>query len=283
MRALIFAFVALFAASCAPSLGAFNRLAPKDGGAEAVRDIAYGEGPRRMLDIYAPRKAEAPAPVIVFFYGGSWSSGARGEYEFVGRAFAAQGFVTIIPDYRLAPEVRFPSFIEDGAAAVRWAEQHAAEHGGDPARIVLAGHSAGAYIATMLALDAHYLADAGVDASHLRGVAGLSGPYDFLPLDVKASIDAFSAAPDLAATQPINFARADAPPLLLLWGARDETVAQRSIDGLSRAVAAAGGRVETKIYPRVGHIDLMLALSRPLRGRAPVLADVSDFARRVAD
>jgi acetyl esterase/lipase len=251
MRALIFALFAALAGACTPSLGAFNAVAPKDGGATVTRDIAYGDGPRRVLDVYTPKERDAPAPVIVFFYGGSWSSGDRTEYEFVGRAFAAQGFVTIIPDYRLVPDVRFPSFIEDGAAAVRWAEQNAADHGGDPARIVLVGHSAGAYITAMLALDSHFLADAGVNASSVRGAAGLAGPYDFLPLDVKSTIDAFSLAPDLTLTQPAHFARADAPPLFLAWGARDDTVARRSIANLSTAVTRAGGRVETKIYPNL--------------------------------
>jgi acetyl esterase/lipase len=189
--------------------------------------------------------------------------------------------VTVIPDYRLVPEVRFPAFIEDCAAAVRWAADHAAEHGGDASRIVLVGHSAGAYNAMMLALDAHYLRDAGVDAARVRGVVGISGPYDFLPFDVDASRNAFGQAPDAALTQPVHFARADAPPVLLLWGEADTTVGPRNLRGLDAALRAAGGRVETKTYPGVNHVGIMLALSRPLRGRAPTLGDVTEFARRV--
>jgi acetyl esterase/lipase len=189
--------------------------------------------------------------------------------------------VTVIPDYRLVPEVRFPAFIEDCAAAVRWAADHAAEHGGDASRIVLVGHSAGAYNAMMLALDADYLRGAGVDAARVRGVVGISGPYDFLPFDVDSTRNAFGQAPDAALTQPVHFARADAPPVLLLWGEADTTVGPRNLRGLDAAMRAAGGRVETKTYPGVDHVGIMLALSRPLRGRAPTLGDVTEFARRV--
>ncbi|MBL8545187.1 MAG: alpha/beta hydrolase [Hyphomonadaceae bacterium] len=245
-----------------------------------ARDVAYGDSPRQRLDVYAPDGAH-DRPVIVFIYGGSWNSGSKNDYAFAGAALAAQGFVTIVPDYRLVPDVRFPEFLTDCARAVRWAGDHAGEYGGDPTRIVLLGHSAGAYNAMMLGLDTQYLHDAGVDATHIRGVVGLAGPYDFLPFDVDATRDAFGQAPDSALTQPVHFARGDAPPLLLLWGEADTTVGPRNLEGLARATRAAGGRVETKTYPGVNHVDIMLALSRPLRGRAPTLGDVIGFATRV--
>lgn len=279
-RALLAGLTALLA-GCS-TLGTFNAFAPRDQGARRVlRDQAYGAGARRRLDVYAPAAATAPAPVIVFIYGGSWASGAKDDYAFVGAAFAAQGFVTVIPDYRLVPGVRFPAFIEDCAAAMRWASDHVAAYGGDPDRIVLVGHSAGAYNAVMLALDAHYLAEAGVDAARVRGVAGLAGPYDFFPFDVDATRNAFGQAPDPQLTQPVRFARADAPPLLLLWGDADTTVGPRNLQNLEQAMHAAGGAVETRIYPGVDHAGIMLALSRPLRERAPTLTDVAAFARRV--
>ncbi len=269
-------------AACTPSLGAFNALIPKDAGAERVaRNVPYGEGARRQLDVYTPASG-ASHPVIVFIYGGSWRSGDKDDYAFAGAALASRGFVTVVPDYRVVPEVRFPSFLEDCAAAVRWAQDHAAEFGGDPSRIVLVGHSAGAYNAMMLGLDAHYLRDTGVDETRVRGVIGIAGPYDFLPFDVDATRDAFGHAPDEALTQPVHFARANAPPLLLLWGEQDTTVGARNLRGLEAAMRDVGGRVETKTYPGVNHIDIMLALSRPLRGRAPTLADIVDFAERVS-
>jgi len=279
-RALVTGLAALVA-GCASPLGAFNALAPRDGRTKRLaQGVAYGEGARRKLDVYAP-ETPGPHPVIVFIYGGSWSSGRRQDYAFAGAAFASRGFVTVVTDYRLVPEVRFPGFVEDCAAAVRWVADHIGEFGGDPSRIVLVGHSAGAYNALMAALDARYLRDAGVDAARVRGAIGLAGPYDFLPFDVTATREAFGQAPDSALTQPVHFARADAPSLLLLWGEADTTVGPRNIRALEAAMRTAGGRVETKTYPGVDHVNIMLAVSRPFRGRAPTLDDVTEFTRRV--
>lgn len=281
-RTLLAGFGVSLLAGCAPSLGLFDAVAPRDAGVRQVaRDAAYGALPRQTLDVYRPADAAPAMPVIVFIHGGSWRSGDKRDYGFVGAAFASRGFLAVLPNYRLVPEARFPTFVEDCAAAVRWTQDHAAAHGGDPRRIVLVGHSAGAYNAAMLTLDARFLAGAGVDARNVQGFAGLAGPYDFLPFDVDATRDAFGEAPDSAATQPVNFVRADAAPMLLLWGEDDTTVGRRSIDGLARAQRAVGGAVETKVYPGIDHVEIMLALSRPLRGRAPVLADVTAFARRV--
>lgn len=281
-RTLLTGSLAALVGACTPSLGAFNRFAPHDGGGRrVVRNAAYGALARQTIDVYAPRGAPSGAPVMVFIYGGSWRSGAKGDYGFVGDAFAALGFVTAIPDYRLVPEVRFPGFIEDCAAAVAWVRANAATYGGDPNRIVIVGHSAGAYNAAMLGLDERYLGAAGVPAQSVRGVVGLAGPYDFLPFDVEATREAFGQAPEPRATQPVAFARAGAPPMLLLWGEADTTVGPRNIAGLERAMQSAGGVVETKIYTDVTHVGIMLALSRPFRGRAPVLADLTAFARRV--
>lgn len=265
--------------ACAP-LSAFNTLLPHDGGVRKVAsDEAYGEGPRRRLDVFSPGATNAP--VIVFFYGGGWNAGKKSDYGFAADALASCGFVTVLPDYRLVPEVRFPGFLEDAAAAVRWTHDNAARFGGDPDRIVLAGHSAGAYIAAMLALDQRYLARAGAPISAIKGMAGISGPYDFYPFDVKASIDAFGQAPDPAMTQPVSFARKDAPPLLLLHGDKDTTVKPRNTISLSEKLRALGARVETKFYPGVTHVPPLLALSPALRGKVSTRADVCAFAKRV--
>lgn len=272
------ALVAVLAAS-AP-LATFNALTPKDNARRVAASISNGAGPRRTLDVYSAGIKNAP--VIVFFYGGSWSGGNKEDYAFAGRALASRGFAVVIPDYRVVPKVVFPSFIEDGAASVAWTERHVAEYGGDPRRIVLVGHSAGAYNVMMLALDAHFLKAAGADPAAIKGAVGISGPYDFYPFDVKASIDAFGKAPDPRATQPITFVRADAPPLLLLHGDKDPTVRPRNTISLTEKQKAAGGQVESKLYPGLNHADTMLALSKPFRGKAPVLDDITAFARRVA-
>lgn len=261
-------------------LHTFNTLVPKDGDSrEAAADIAFGSHERQRLDVYEPRNmGPGPHPVIVWFYGGSWDSGTRHGYDFVGRALAAQGFVTVIPDYRLVPEVRFPGFVEDGAEAVRWVQENIGDYGGDASRIVLGGHSAGAYIAAMLANDPRWLDES---RSALRGMVGLAGPYDFTPLDVPSTIAAFGQWPDVMDTQPVRFVSGDAPPALLLTGADDTTVKPRNSQALSDRLAEAGVEADMVSYPGVDHIDIVIALSRPLRGRTPVLDDVTAFARRV--
>ena len=278
MRRLAFPLIALLA-GCSP-LKTFNALVPKDrGGALVARDQAFAPGERQKLDLYAPRRPLGDKlPVIVFFYGGSWSSGVKEGYGFAGRALAAQGFVVAIPDYRLVPEVRFPAFVEDGAAAVKWVRANAARFGADPDRIVLAGHSAGAYNAAMLAFDPRWL---GEHRKAVRGFAGLAGPYDFLPLDGPITRAAFGGAPDLKATQPVNFASSDAPPALLLVAAGDRLVYPRNSRRLAEALTRHGVPAEVRTYEGVGHVGILTALAKPLRGKAPVLRDIADFARRV--
>ena len=281
-RALLAGAAVTGASACAPSLGTYNRLIPNDpGGLRVVQSAHYAPGPRQTLDLYSPATISAMTPLIVFFYGGSWNSGRKEDYSFVADAFTARGFRVCLPDYRIAPDV-FPSFLEDCAASVRWCRDHARNFGADIDTIILAGHSAGAYNAIMLALDAHYLADAGVPAAAIKGAAGLAGPYDFYPYDVDSTRAAFGTAPDPQLTQPMHFVHNDAPPLWLGWGEDDKTVRRKSIDHLAAAVTNAGGKVETKIYPHVGHVGLLLALSRPFRGRASARDDIADFARRAA-
>lgn len=276
-RGLATSLAALLTGACSP-LALFNRFSPKDGaGRLEARDIAYGPDPRQRLDIYRPRRMSDPAPLLVFFYGGGWDSGEKDLYRWVGRAFAARGFVVAIPDYRLVPHVRFPVFLEDGAAAVAKARDVAGAHGADPGRVALAGHSAGAYIAMMLALDEAFLNRAGVDPKMVRAAAGLAGPYDFYPFDVPASVNAFGRAPDPAATQPIHFARSDAPPLFLGHGGKDTVVRVRNSTALADAERAKGGQAEFKLYRELDHVEIVLALSRPFRSKAPVLDDLTRF------
>jgi acetyl esterase/lipase len=270
------AAAALAVSGCSP-FQVFNAVNPVDGGSAPVGTAEFGPDPRHRLDVYAPVSASpgAALPVVVFFYGGGWESGSRAEYAFVGRALAAAGFVTVVPDYRLYPQVRFPAFLEDGAAAIRWVSDNIARHGGDPRRIVLAGHSAGAYNAAMLALDTRYLRRAGVDPAIVRALAGLSGPYDFLPLDDPTSIQVFGPERDLAATQPVSFARP--LPAFLATGDGDTRVRPRNTASLAARLRAAGARVEERIYPGLDHTDTLLALSVLFRDKAPVLRDMTAF------
>lgn len=260
----------------------FATLTPKDAARTPLRGAAYGKGARQTLDVYAPPTATGAEPVAVFFYGGSWDSGRRADYAWAGRAVAERGFLTMVPDYRLYPEVVFPDFLDDCAAAVRWAVDNARALGGDPERIVLIGHSAGAYNAAMLALDPRYLKAAGVDPGAVRAFAGLSGPYDFLPLDGPITRRTFGQAPDLPATQPGQFASARSPAAFLASGDADTTVYPRNTRKLAAALRQVGGKVEERHYPGLDHADTVLALSRPFRAKTNLLGEMTAFLKAAA-
>lgn len=256
-------------------LSIVNALLPKDAASKlAAAGIPYGGRARQRLDIYTPKNVAAPLPVVIFFYGGSWSWGERGDYAFAGRALAALGMVAVIADYRLVPVIEYPLFLDDNADAVRWTGEHIAEFGGDPGSIFIAGHSAGAYNAAMLALDPRY----GALRSSMRGVIGLAGPYDFLPLDSPVTRRVFGGADDLAATQPVNLVSAAAPPMFLAAGASDWTVYPRNTIALARALRTHGVDAVERHYRGLGHAGLLLALSRPFRHRAPLLDEIAAFA-----
>lgn len=269
----------------ARSLDMADRLLGAGGGARRLLGgQPYGHGPRQSLDIWVPADATENdrLPVLVFFHGGGWNSGARTSYGFAGRALAQQGFLVAVPDYRLAPKAHWPDFLEDGAAAVAWMRRHAASLGGDPDRIALIGHSAGAYNAVMLALDPQWMHGAGSDAAVIRGVAGLAGPYDFLPFEKGGFADkAMGRVTPPERTQPIAFARGDAPPLWLASGEEDRVVRPQGSRSLADAITRAGGSAALRLYPGVGHTGLVMALAAPFRGRAPVLDEATDFLRGV--
>jgi acetyl esterase/lipase len=259
------------------ALALFNALIPKDRRSRLVAGgLAYGPGARHRLDIYGPVRSRQSLPVIQFIYGGSWDSGKREHYAFAGRALAALGYVVVIADYRVRPEAEYPAFLEDGAAAFGWISEHIAGFGGDPRRMGLVGHSAGAYNAAMLALAPHYLKALGL-SQQVRAVAGIAGPYDFYPFDAPISLRTFGAVRGGAATQPIRYVSAHAPPMLLLTGDRDCLVHPRNTSHMAAALAAAGVPVVERHYPTLGHAVTVLALARILRGVAPILADLKGF------
>ncbi|HYC68431.1 alpha/beta hydrolase [Brevundimonas sp.] len=279
-RGFLVPAAAALAAACSP-LGALNALGPRDRGVRRVaRGLPYGDDPRQRMDILAPTATPVrPWPALVFFYGGGWDSGARSQYGWAAHALAARGFLVAMPDYRIVPQVHFPAFIEDAAAATSRVGAIAGGYGADPARLAVIGHSAGAHLAMMIALDRRYMAAAGAP-DLIRAAVGLAGPYDFLPLDVPASINAFSRAPDLTLTQPVTFVRADAPPLWLGHGMDDTLVEPRDTTVLCERMRAVGGRCEAKLYPGLDHADLIATFSPLFRNKAPVLDDVSAFLRR---
>lgn len=237
----------------------------------STADISYGPLPRQKLDLYQPDKPRADGKTVVFFYGGAWDHGSKGEYVFLAQALASRGTTVIIPDYGLYPAVRYPVFLDDAALAVRWAADRVGTE-----KLYVMGHSSGAYLALMLTANTPYLAAAGVNRMKLPGVIGLSGPYDFLPLTSQRLQEIFGGA-DRPETQPITYAKAPLPPVLLIHGADDTKVKPGNSERLATAWRAAGASAELKIHPGVDHADVVASFSELLRSRAPTLAEVTTY------
>jgi acetyl esterase/lipase len=235
----------------------------------------------QKLDVWRPSGgAKTGLPVLIFWYGGGWVHGSRSAYAFAARAYAKADYVVVMPDYRKVPDVRFPAFLQDGAEAVKWTRDHIEAAGGDPNRIAVAGHSAGAYTVAMLTLDPRWLRAEGVDPRIIKAAVGLCGPYDFYPFTARRAIDAMQGAADPVMTQPIHFARRDAPPMLLVSAGDDTQVKAHNADNLTAKLTALGAPVRHVDYPGLSHEDVAMALSKPFRSKAPVLADSVAFLNR---
>ena len=274
-----FALLTAAVEACAPAAVLALNLAVPRSGYHVVRDLPYGTDPRQKLDVYVPDNLKTKAPVILFFYGGFWQSGSKDLYLGFGQAFASEGLVVVIADYRLYPQVRYPAFVRDGAGAFAWLQAHVAQYGGDPERIFLAGHSAGAYIAAMLAADPTWLREAGADPARVGGVIGISGPYNFLPLRDRAMIAIFGGA-DVSETQPIAHIDGRRPPMLLATGTADATVSPRNTADFAAKLKAFGSPVEVLTYSGVGHVGLMLSFAPGFRGNTTLRQDIVAFVKR---
>jgi acetyl esterase/lipase len=263
----------VFLPACNP-LPILNLITPESD-FRRVTDIEYGTGQRQKLDVYAPLSpANNKLPVIVFFYGGTWSRGSKDQYLFLAEYLSPRGYIIVIPDYRVYPAVKFPAFVEDGAAAVAWTQKNIAAYGGDPDSIFLMGHSAGAHIAAMLTLDEHFLKAAG--AKPPKGTIGLAGPYDFLPFTSSNIKEIFGPPEQYELSQPINFVDGTEPPMLLLHGDADYIVYVRNSINLEKKIRERGGCVKLVTYPGAGHGRILVAFSQSFR-RPEVLAEVERF------
>ena len=264
-------------------LDAVDRVTGGNRQTELVGRDSYGTHPAQKLRFYESGRASAPRPIFVFFHGGSWRSGDPDDYGFVARAIAPEGFVVVLAGYRLGEDGRYPAMLQDTAAAIAEVRNLAPAYDGDPDRIVLAGHSAGAYNVAQIALAPRWLQQAGVPDNAIRGVVGLSGPYDFYPFDSDSTKAAFGSVGAAEDSQPVNQARGDAPPLLLVHGEQDTLVKPRNTRALAAALDAAGAPVQTIFYPDMDHNAPLIALASPWRGRRDVGREIAAFARGVTE
>ena len=257
-----------------------NMAAPDDGYTE-YRDIAYGDLPRQRMDLYLPDASHRNNATLVYFFGGGWRNGSRTQYRFIGRRLAAQGYTVVLPDYRLYPDVTFPDFVADGARAVAALQGPVSREYGISGPVFLMGHSAGAHIAMLLALDERYLADAGFSADGLAGVIGVSGPYDFRPFSSAFMFDVFPGEAAAFASQPVNYVDADDPPVLLLHGDDDKKVWTRNSKRLHARLLDEGVDSTLVLYPGIGHAGILFPLAGIDSDGNDLLEDIRRFVTRL--
>ncbi|MEO1889442.1 MAG: alpha/beta hydrolase [Cycloclasticus sp.] len=266
---------ALFLGGCS-SLSTLNAVVP-DGNSTLVANIQYGALAKQQLDIHQPAHLKTNAPVILFFYGGRWQTGSKEEYQFVGQSLAKRGFITVIADYRVFPNVEFPNFINDGALATQWVLNNIVRYGGDHSNVYLMGHSAGAHMAAMLIANKKFLAEQQVNITDIRGFIGLSGPYDFKITDDDIK-QVFRQASSYKDTQPITFIDGSEPPMLLLHGQKDKTLSVTNSQHMAEKTNKMGGNASVILYKDMAHVGTLLALAdAPFLYFAPVLDDIEHF------
>lgn len=277
------ALMACLSSACSP-IKALNTLVPESG-YELVSAVEYGGHPRQKLDIYLPKNVKASdaqklddsKKVIIFYYGGNWDSGERADYKFVAESLTSLGHIVVVPDYRVYPDVLFPGLIADPVSVAKWVKTNIKKYDGDGDKIFLAGHSAGAHIAVMMAINSEYLAKESLKPSDFAGVIGLAGPYDFLPLKSNRLKSIFGAEAEQWKSQPINFVDGKNPPLLLAVGMKDGTVWPRNSFNLSKKIKDNNGLVEVVEFASYNHIDMVAKLAKPLRGNGELLKSVAAF------
>ena len=272
------AIVACISSACSP-IKVLNSLVPENG-YELVSGVEYGTNARQKLDIYLPKateKSTALKKVIIFYYGGNWDSGERTDYKFAAEALVSQGYIVVIPDYRVYPEVLFPGFMADPVSAAKWIKTNIKKYHGDANKVFLAGHSAGAHLAVMMAINPEYLAVASLKPNDFAGVIGLAGPYDFLPLTSERLKVIFGAEAQRWKSQPINFVDGKNPPLFLAIGTKDNTVWPRNTYNLAQKIKEKNGLVEVHEFTSYSHVDMVAKLAKPLRGNGELLKSVITF------
>ena len=247
---------------------------------QSERDIAYGAEPHQKLDLFLPPvSAQDRRLLVIFIYGGAWTTGHRRDYYFVAQTLASEGYTVAIPDYIKFPQGTFPAFVSDIATSVAWLTDHIGEFSAVDG-IVLMGHSAGAHTGALLLTDDRYLRDAGVDKQCIRAFVGLAGPYGFTPKEQHYK-DIFGNLTNFDQMRPLHFADGDEPPMLLIHGEDDTTVLPVNTMAFAEQINAAKGHAKARLYPKVGHVAPVLAFSRTSLGETAIRDDVGRICVKI--
>lgn len=243
-----------------------------------IEDVAYGDLARQKLDIYIPDIERDTFPVVVFFHGGRWTQGSKEQYKFVGMTLSKMGYVAVLPNTRLYPEVKFPSFAEDAAKSLAWVYENINQYKGNK-DLFVSGHSSGAHLGALILADESYLAAFELSPDVVNAFAGISGPYDFVPQapDIKKMFGPPENFPNMVVT---NFIGGDEPPMLLLYTGEDESVHPRNLKAFKAGIEKAGGEVESIIYEKGGHAAPVAAFSWANPSDLPVPEDIDKFFKK---
>ncbi len=280
LRSVLLGTTMLTVSACSAVLFHTMNATTSAGRVMSKKGITFEPEHGQKLDVYWPAHARN-APVVVFFYGGAWQDGRRQLYTWAGETLARHGLVVIVPDYRKYPQVTLDGFMHDGAQAVAWAYRHAADYGGDTSHFFLMGHSAGAHIAALLATDDQWLQTVGMTPKDITGFIGLAGPYDFLPLKEQVYRNILGRThAEAEKSQPVRFVNGDEPPMLLMQGLDDHTVAPKNARSMARAMHAHDEEAELRLFTNVNHAWLLLSLWHGFRGKAPTLRDTLRFIKK---
>lgn len=242
-----------------------------------IADITFGDQPWQKLDVYP---ADSRSPVVVFIHGGSWSHGRKDQYRFAADAFSRLGYTVVVPDYIKHPseQARFPAHVIDGAKAIAWVKDNIGEHNGDANNIFIAGHSAGAHTVAMLAMDGQYLESVGLSENDIRGLAGIAGPYSFVP-DWYVTEAVFGPPENYPLMDALNYVDGQEPASLLLHTVDDQQVGQYNQEKLAAALAEKNVDVETILYTGLSHVDMVTHLHPWFAGDNTIAADIDRFFR----
>nr|WP_297349449.1 alpha/beta hydrolase [uncultured Glaciecola sp.] len=272
----IIVIIAWFTDTAAAGLRVLNAGVSLTNSYNITRDIPYGSESWQKLDIYRAQDADENTPVIVFFFGGGWSWGDKKYFEFVADSFVRKGYTVAIPNYVLYPKGKFPQFVEDGAKAIVWVKNNIEKYQGSADKVFLVGHSAGAYIAAMAAIDKRYLHQAGEDMLFIKGVAGIAGPYNFTP---KAQeYVAIFGEENFEIMKVANHMTGGEPPMILLHGNGDTTVGRFNQETMVTALAQGNVKYKSVLYnDDITHTKILLKLHPWFADKVNVTEDIDIF------
>lgn len=245
---------------------------------ERIANLSYGPLAKQNLDIYRPDIASEmqPLPVVLFFHGGSWRDGSKNLYRFVAVTLAERGYLVVVPNYRKFPEVVFPAFVGDTAAAISWVIENADQYGGNPQSVFVMGHSSGAHMGALALADQRYLQSYAKQPNQVRGFIGLAGPYSFEPR-AEDIVEVFAGLNDYSQMQVDTFVDGNEPKMLLLHGMDDSIVASFNSDRLKTALDEHQIESRQIFYQGIDHAGIIGEFAAPYEANSEVVADILAF------